>query len=135
MDVSSKIFNKVLSNRRYKFLEAHGTKCQFGATPKLGCQDGSFTRKTLLNLRRVHNTDTYVAFIDLVKAYDTANHKLLIELLEKFGAPPKLVSAIQRMYTNLKVVLKIGKEVSHIDQTIGVRQGDPMSPVLFLSFS
>ena len=83
MDVSSKIFSKVLSNRLYKILEIHETKCQFGATPKLGFQDGSFTLKTLLNLRRIHNLDTYVAFVDLVKAYDTANHKLLIELLEK----------------------------------------------------
>ena len=36
------------------------------------------------------------------------------------------------MYSNLKVVLKIGEEIATIDQTVGVRQGDPMSPVLFL---
>ena len=36
------------------------------------------------------------------------------------------------MYSNLKVVLRIGKEMTKIDQTVGVRQGDPMSPVLFL---
>jgi len=132
MDVSSKIFSKILSNRLYKILSVHGTKCQFGATPKVGCQDGSFTLKTLLNLRRIHNLDTYVAFVDLVKAYDTAVHELLIKLLEKYGAPPKVISAIERMYTALKVVLKIGNEIAYIDQTIGVRQGDPMSPVLFL---
>ena len=134
MDVSSKIFSKILSNRQYKMLKLHGNKCQFGATPNVGCQDGSFTLKTLLNLRRIHNLDTYVAFVDLVKAYDTAIHELLVNLLEKFGAPTKMVSAIERMYTGLKVVLKIGNEISYIDQTIGVRQGDPMSPVLFLDF-
>ena len=68
----------------------------------------------------------------LVKAYDTANHKLMFDILKKYGAPPKLVSAIERMYTDLKVVLKIGKEITKINQTVGVRQGDPMSPVLFL---
>ena len=87
MDVCLKIFSKILSNGLYKTLSIHGTKCQFGATPNVGCQDGSFTLKTLLNLRRIHNLDTFVAFVDLVKAYDTANHKLLIQLLEKFGAP------------------------------------------------
>ncbi|MCP4745472.1 MAG: hypothetical protein GY874_04910 [Desulfobacteraceae bacterium] len=32
----------------------------------------------------------------------------------------------------MKVVIKIGKESSEIPQTIGVRQGDNLSPVLFL---
>ncbi|KAL7523108.1 hypothetical protein ACHAWF_000373 [Thalassiosira exigua] len=36
------------------------------------------------------------------------------------------------MYTNLKVVLKIGKEAVEISQGVGVRQGDSLSPVLFL---
>ena len=132
MDVCSKIFSKIMSNRLYKILAVQETKCQFGATPNIGCQDGSFTLKSLLHLRREHNLPTFVAFVDLVKAYDTANHKLMFEILNKYGAPPKLISAIERMYSELKVVLKIGKEISKIDQTVGVRQGDPMSPVLFL---
>ena len=36
------------------------------------------------------------------------------------------------MYTDLKVVLKIDKEIQEILQSVGVRQGDNMAPVLFL---
>ncbi len=36
------------------------------------------------------------------------------------------------MYTNLKVVLKIAKEVCEILQSVRVQQGDNMAPVLFL---
>jgi hypothetical protein len=36
------------------------------------------------------------------------------------------------MYTDLKVVLKIGKEIHDIIQSIGVCQGSNMAPVLFL---
>ena len=36
------------------------------------------------------------------------------------------------MYTDLKVVLKIDKEITEIMQSVGVRQGDNMAPVLFL---
>jgi hypothetical protein len=36
------------------------------------------------------------------------------------------------MYTDLKVVLKIDKEITEILQSLGVRQGDNMAPVLFL---
>jgi hypothetical protein len=46
--------------------------------------------------------------------------------------PPKFVAAIKTMYTDLKVVLKIDKEMAEIMQSVGVRQGDNMAPVLFL---
>ena len=36
------------------------------------------------------------------------------------------------MYKNLKVVFKIGKNKIEILQSVGVRQGDNMAPVLFL---
>ena len=36
------------------------------------------------------------------------------------------------MYADLKIVLKIGKVKAEMKQTIGVRQGDCMEPVLFL---
>ena len=42
-----------------------GIKSQFGATPEVGCQDGSFTLKTLLHIRRQHNplvTKNYFRF-------------------------------------------------------------------------
>jgi hypothetical protein len=54
-----------------------------------------------------HHLPSFVAVIDLVKAYDTANHDLLLKILEWYGALPKFVAAIKTMYTNLKVVLKI----------------------------
>ena len=46
--------------------------------------------------------------------------------------PPKLRSAITRMYQELKVVLKIGKTKETLSHTVGVRQGDCMDSVLFL---
>ena len=132
MDVCSKIFSSVMNGRAFRLLELHGTRFQFGGTPTLGCQDGLFTLKTLLNAHKNHDLPSFVAFVDLVKAYDTANHDLLLKVLEKYGAPPKFVAAIKTMYTDLKVVLKIDKEIAEIMQSVGVRQGDNMAPVLFL---
>jgi hypothetical protein len=132
MDVGSKILSCILTERAYKLLERHGVKTQFGATPLVGCQDANFTLKTLLHLRRQHNLDSYVAFVDLVKAYDTANHSLLVELLGRYGAPPEFCNVIERLYNNLSVTITVeGKQVT-IPQTSGVRQGDNLSPVLFL---
>ncbi len=61
-----------------------------------------------------------MAFVELVKTYDTANHDLLLIVVEKYGAPHKFVATIQTMYTDLKVVLKINKEIQEIVQSVGV---------------
>ncbi len=116
----------------FRLLKLHGTQFQFGGTPNQGCQDGLFTLKTLFNAHKNHNLPSFVAFIDLVKAYNTANHELLLKVLKKFGAPLKFVAAIKTIYTDLKVVLKIDKEIQEISQSTGVQQGNSMAPVLFL---
>ena len=36
------------------------------------------------------------------------------------------------MYRNLSVIIKVGSEKREIAQTVGVRQGDNLSPVIFL---
>ncbi len=84
-----------MTARAFKLLDKHGTQFQFGGTPKLGCRDGLFTLKALLNARCNHDLASYIGFVDLVKAYDTANHELLPCILERYGAPPKFVTAIQ----------------------------------------
>ena len=132
MDVISKVFSRIINASLFKILDKYCTKFQFGGTPGVGCRDATFTLKSLLHTRGNHGLETHVAFIDLVKAYDTANHELLIRILEIYGVPPKLRGVIRRLYNELKVVIKIGKNKLEISQGVGVRQGDNMAPVLFL---
>ena len=109
MDMESKIFIRILCTLLSKIIKLHGVKYQFRSTPGVGCQYGSFTIKTLLHLRHTHNLPTWVLFADLVKAFDTSNHVLIIKVLQRYGCPPNLRSAIERMYKNSIVRLKIGK--------------------------
>ena len=64
--------------------------------------------KKLLHTRHNHDLPTYVAFVDLITAFDTVDHTLMLQILKKYGTPPKLRSSIVRMYQDLKVVIKIG---------------------------
>jgi hypothetical protein len=131
MDMCSKVFSSIMTARAFKLLDQHGTHFQFGGTPELGCRDGLFTLKALLKAQRNHHLATCVGFVDLVKAYDMANHTLLLRILECYGASPKFVAAIQMIYTDNICMLKIEKEIVEIPH-FGVRQGDNMAPVLFL---
>ena len=67
-----------------------------------------------------------------MKAYDTTIHDLLVEVLERYGAPPKICSVVRHLYTDLKVLVNLSGCKAEIEQSVGVRQGDNLSPVLFL---
>ena len=130
--MGSKLFGSILCTRLFKIIKLHGVKYQFGSTPGVGCQDGRFTIKTLLQLRHTHNLPTWVLFTDLVKAFNTSNHVLIIKVLQRYGCPPNLRSAIERMYNNSIFILKIDKAYTTIPLEAGVKQRDSMDPVLFL---
>jgi hypothetical protein len=132
IDMCSKVFLLVMMAQAFTLLDKHGTRFQFGGTPEIGCRDELFTLKALLNAQHNHDLTLYVDFVNLVKAYDTANHKLLIDILHWYGVPPKFATAIKTIYRNNTCVLKIENEVEEIPQSVGVRQGDNMVPVLFL---
>ena len=108
MDTNNKIYNSIMCEPLFRIISKHGIKFQFGFTPGVGCQDGTFRIKILLHLRHNHNLPTWVEFEDLVKAFDTSNHAPLISILGKYDAPPRLFSAIKRMYNKSVVKLIIG---------------------------
>jgi hypothetical protein len=129
---TSKIFSCITNARLFKILDKHGAKFEFGGTLNLECADGLFTPKTPLSLRMNHNLPTFTGFSDLVKAYNTTDHKLLIKVLEQYGAPPRFCSAVECMYIDVPVVLKLGKSIAEISQSFGFREGDNMAPVLLI---
>ena len=50
-------------------------------------RDGQFITYMALSKRREHGTDTWIMYIDLVQAFDTAIHELVYEILRKYGVP------------------------------------------------
>ena len=128
----SKIFSSIICGRAFKIIKSHGVKYQFGSTPGVGFQDGSVTLKTLPHLSHNQNLPSWVVFSDLVKAFDTSNHKILISILARYGSPPRFCYVIRIMYKNSVVRLIIGKIDTYIPFKVLVKQGDSMEPLLFL---
>ena len=80
-----------------------------GPHKELGVRTTPSLLKKILHTRQNHNLPSYSAFVDLLNEFDTVNYYMMLKILERYGAPPKLRSAISRMYQDLKVVLKIVK--------------------------
>jgi hypothetical protein len=112
MDMCSKVFLSVTMAQAFTLLDKHGTRFQFGGTSEIGCRDGLFTLKALLNARHNQDLASYVGFVNLVKAYNTTNHKVLIDILRQYGAPPKFTTAIKMIYCNSTCVLKTENEIT-----------------------
>ena len=54
-----------------------------------------FTVKMALKKRSEHGLESWVMFLDLVKAFDRVPRNLLWDVLKKFGVPPKLIKLIE----------------------------------------
>ena len=132
LDVVSKIVSIILNRRAQKLLEKNSHPMQFGATPKVGCAEAVFSLKTILQSRREHDLETFIIFIDLVKAYDSIKHEIISIALKKMGALDKFIQWVEKLYGDFNVILKVGKEEICIEYGCGVWQGDNLVPTLFI---
>ena len=66
--------------------------------------------------------------IDVSKAFDSVSHDTIKRVAKAYGAPKPLVSYIASSYASSKALIR--GVVSPIGR--GVRQGDPLSPLLFI---
>jgi hypothetical protein len=61
-----------------------------GATSQfdcIGCQEAQQIVKRALILRRQHGLESLIISVDFVKAFDTMQLTLLLQVLEKYGIP------------------------------------------------
>ena len=76
--------------------------------------------------------DGVVFKIDFEKAYDKVKWSFLQQTLRMKGFSPKWCKWIESFVSGGSVGIKVNDDIGHYFQTKkGLRQGDPMSPILF----
>ena len=134
LPVIYKMYSSVINNRLKYLCEANNLFAteQNGFRAKRSCSDHLYTLTSIIRNRINRKNCTFVAFVDLQKAFDSVNRDLLILKLKRLGLGGKLLSAIQCVYSNpiAKVsVNELKSDAFKLDS--GVKQGDPLSPTLF----
>jgi hypothetical protein len=109
-ELTSKVISSIFSTRLLAVLSGNNVEEQFIT---IGCQQTMHSLRSALSIRRAHDIDIYVLFVDIVNAYGTLNQDLLFGILKKdgmHGIPEELVKLVERMYKDFKVHVQVGKE-------------------------
>eukprot|EP00936_MAST-01D_sp_MAST-1D-sp1_P000488 g488.t1 len=122
------IINTHISTQQHGFCKCKNTQ---GAGILLAAATGM--GKTRTECRR--HGRTYVAFIDIRKAYPTVYRPALLTKLYKAGIKGHLFRAVEAMYHKVQNRIYIGTQSSDpYDIEDGLREGSVLSPVLYTIF-
>ena len=132
-DAGYKLLSVIIYHRLLGHLEPQLLDEQFGFRPRRGVTDCVFTIKRLQEEARRRGLPLYLAFVDVIKAYDSVPREVLFRILEtRYGVDPGLVQMLRALYENLQGEVRVGMATSApFPITTGVRQGCILSPLLF----
>ena len=88
-------------------------------------------------MHMVHHTSAthdalHAVFLDVSGAYDTVDHDIMVSCLRDYQVPPTLVHIIMGMYSALEyAVTYVGGRCPAFPVGVGVKQGCPLSPLLY----
>jgi len=132
-----KPFSTILNTRILNWCEAFGviTESQAGFRPLYSTSDQLFVLQAVIEHILKTKNKLYVAFIDFSKAFDLVERSILLTQLMYNGLSGKILQIIKSMYTITKTCLKYaGTYSSFFNCNVGVRQGECLSPILFILF-
>jgi hypothetical protein len=111
-------------------MEAMLTEDQFGFRKGRGTREAILGLRLIIEKRLRKDQDTFIAFIDLEKAFDKVDWKQLF-LMRDVGVKYKDRRVVERLYKEEVAVVRCGEHQEESNIRQGVRQGCSLSPVLF----
>ena len=88
--------------------------------------------KLMINWSEVEEMNGALVFLDQEKAYDKIMHVFLWESMRAVNIPENFIGIVRKLYLDAETVVMInGMKSEPFQVTRGVRQGDPLSCLLF----
>ena len=103
-----KVLLKVIARRLSTYCQAKGLlpEEQCGFRPDRSTTNMMFVVRSLQNVGRKAGVSLFMCFIDLQKAYDTADRTLLWQVLTRIGVPPQMIAVIRQFHDGMRACMQ-----------------------------
>ena len=132
---TGKVLLMVLLNRLKHHLDPYLSEEQAGFRKHRSTVHQILILRLLAEKAKRNGKKIYNCFIDFQKAFDTIKHKVIWAVLRSYGVGNKVVTLLEKIYGKSRSAVRIGMDIGKWFQTsVGTRQGDPLSPLLFIAY-
>uniref|UniRef100_A0A8C6NIQ5 Reverse transcriptase domain-containing protein n=1 Tax=Nothobranchius furzeri TaxID=105023 RepID=A0A8C6NIQ5_NOTFU len=135
LSLPGKVYSGVLERRVRRIVEPQIQEEQCGFRPGRGTLDQLYTLRGILEGAWEFAQPVYMCFVDLEKAFDRVPRGALWGVLREYGVPGPLIRAVRSLYDRCQSLVRIaGSKSGSFPVRVGLRQGCPLSPILFITF-
>ena len=130
-----KLFSRMIYNRLEPILDPQQSRDQAGFRRNRSTVEHLFTTTIIQETAEEWKYPLWMAAVDFKKAFDSVTHYALWQALSDQGVPRGYINLLDKLYDKQVGMVKTEKLSKQFSIQKGVKQGDPLSSLLFNSVS
>ena len=131
---ASKILTKIMFRRMEKKIEDTLSEDQFGFRKNRGTREAILALRLIIEKRIRKDKSTFIAFVDIEKAFDNVNWEIMFKMLRRAGVAITERKLLYQLYKNEIAIIKMENIQKESRIKKGVRQGCTLSPLIFNAY-